>query len=496
MALDDPALKEILSNLPHRPGVYLFKDRFQRIIYVGKARDLYRRVHQYFHPSRRMTADLKIRALIESICDLEVHTVKSEPEALLLEGKLIKQFRPRYNVSFRDDKRFLLVRVNLAEPFPRFHLTRIKKEDGCRYFGPFAHSGALRTTLNLMKKLFGLRSCYPPVPTEDDYRHCHDHIIKNCSAPCISKISSEAYKMRVEQACEFLEGKSKEMRDNLREEMHRAAEELNFEKAALLRDLIEDLERTARPQKRFVKQFVVAIDPERDLIELGRVLNLPGPPRVMECFDISNISDAHKVASMVCFRNGKPDENAYRRYRIRTVEGQDDCACMAEVIRRRYGRLLREGAKFPSLIIVDGGKGQLSAARSELVSLGLEGLSIIGLAKGEEEIYFVECDRPLRLEAHSGALRMLQRIRDEAHRVANSYHQLLLSRRVKESILDDCPGVGMARRIRLLEHFGSIECLKKADVGEIARVPGIGRALAETLVTFLRKVDGRKNPNE
>ncbi len=492
MPIDDSALKDKLRHLPHRPGVYLFKDRFQRVIYIGKARDLHRRVHQYFHPSRRMTADLKTRALIESICDLEVHTVKSEPEALLLEGKLIKQFRPRYNISFRDDKRFLLVRVNLSDPFPRFHLTRIRKEDGCRYFGPFAHSGSLRATLNLMKKLFGLRSCYPTIPTEHDYRHCLDHIIKNCTAPCISKISSEAYKMRVEQACEFLEGKSKEMRDNLRAEMEKAAMELDFEKAASLRNLIQDLERITTPQKRFVKQFIVAIDPERDLAELGEALRLSAPPRIIECFDISNISDAHKVASMVCFRNGKPDESAYRRYRIRTVEGQDDFACMAEVVQRRYSRLLREGSKFPSLIIVDGGKGQLSSARAELVALGLGHLKIIGLAKEKEEIYFPECDLPLRLDPHGGALRMLQRVRDEAHRIANEYHQLLLSRRVKESILDDCPGISLARRTRLLSYFGSIDRLKNADVEAIASVPGIGRALAENLVAFFENLEKSK----
>jgi excinuclease ABC subunit C len=492
MRIDDAALKERLRDLPHRPGVYIFKDRLGRVIYVGKASDLHRRVHQYFHPSRRMSADLKTRALIESIHDLETHTVKSEPEALLLEGKLIKQFRPRYNISFRDDKRFLLVRVNLSDPFPKFHLTRIRKEDGCRYFGPFAHSGSLRATLNLMKKLFGLRSCYPTIPTENDYRHCLDHVIKNCAAPCVSKITSEAYKMRVEQACEFLEGKSKEMRDNLRVEMNQAAAELNFEKAALLRDLIQDLERTATPQKRFAKQFIVAIDPDRDLIELGKVLNLSGPPRIMECFDISNISDAHKVASMVCFRNGKPDEGAYRRYRIRSVEGQDDFASMAEVVRRRYSRLLREGAKFPSLIIVDGGKGQLTSARSELIALGLDRLKIIGLAKEEEAIYFPEGDQPLRLDCHSGALRMLQRIRDEAHRIANGYHQLLLSRRVKESILDDCPGISLARRARLLSHFGSIDRLKEANTQAIAAVPGIGSALAETLVNFLKNLETQK----
>jgi len=178
-----------LRDLPHRPGVYLFRDRFHRVIYVGKARDLHRRVGQYFHPSRKYGADLKTRALLQSIAELETHVVKSEPESILLEGRLIKEYRPRYNVSFRDDKRFLLVRVDPEEPYPKFQLTRMRKDDRARYFGPFAHSGALRQTLSLMRKKFGLRSCRPEIPGEKDYRHCLDHVIRNCSAPCMGKIS-------------------------------------------------------------------------------------------------------------------------------------------------------------------------------------------------------------------------------------------------------------------------------------------------------------------
>src|ERR1700739_4044068 len=209
----DPNKK--LREVPHKPGVYLMKDRLKRVIYVGKARDLRKRLSQYFMPSRKMTADLKTRALLDSIWDFEVHLVRSEPEALLLEGKLIKEFRPKYNISFRDDKRFLLVKVNLNDPIPRFQLTRLKKEDGCRYFGPFAHAGALRSTLSWMRKRFGIRSCRAPEPGEQDYRRCLDHIIKNCSAPCIRKVSLEEYHQRVLQACEFLEGESRELLEHL-----------------------------------------------------------------------------------------------------------------------------------------------------------------------------------------------------------------------------------------------------------------------------------------
>src|SRR5258707_8428503 len=284
-------IRKKLSTLPHKPGIYLMRDRFGTVIYVGKARDLRKRVTQYFQPSRRMGWDLKFRALIEGIHDFDYHVVRSEPEALLLEGKLIKEFHPRYNVSFRDDKRFLLVKVNLNDPIPRFTLTRLKKEDGCRYFGPFAHAGALRSTLSWMRKRFGIRSCRVFEPGETDYRRCLDHIIKNCSAPCIRKVSLDEYRPGVTQACEFLEGQNHDLLKQLEAEMKKAAEKLDFERAAEIRNMLDDLRRTTRPARRFTRgSLPSAIDPAADLAVLADALLLPGPPTVMECFDISNIS--------------------------------------------------------------------------------------------------------------------------------------------------------------------------------------------------------------
>jgi excinuclease ABC subunit C len=512
----DPNKK--LRDVPHKPGVYLMKDRLKRVIYVGKARDLRKRLGQYFIPSRRLTADLKTRALLDSVWDFEIHLVRNEPEALLLEGKLIKEFRPKYNVSFRDDKRFLLVKVNLSDAIPRFQLARLKKDDGCRYFGPFAHAGALRSTLSWMRKRFGIRSCRAPEPGEEDYRRCMDHIIKNCSAPCIRRVSLEEYRIRVLQACEFLDGQSQEMLKQIEQQMKNAAEKLDFEKAAELRNMLEDLRRTTRPARRFTRgSLPTSIDPEADLRSLADALLLPIPPATMECFDISNISTTHVVASMVSFRNGVPDKSNYRRYRIRTVEGQDDFASMAEVVRRRYSRVLLESRaiapdlhefsqetssesmariehiqpekaiRLPDLIVVDGGKGQLSAACRELERLGLHDVPIIGLAKEYEEIYRPGRPLPLRLPEGSGALQLLQRIRDEAHRFANSYHQLLMKKRVAESILDDCPGVSENRKQILLKHFGSIERLRKASVAEIAELDGISERLAEVIARFLNR---------
>ena len=494
MPAERPDVMPKVRDLPHKPGVYLFKDRFNRVIYVGKARDLNKRVSQYFHPSRQYRSDPKTQALLESIWDLETHTVKSEPESLLLEGKLIKEFRPRYNISFRDDKRFLLVRVNLNDPFPRFQLTRMKKDDGGRYFGPFAHAGSLRKTLALLRKKFHIRTCRPEIPGEADFRHCLQHIIKNCSAPCVNKISREGYLAKVKEACDFLDGASGEMLAQFKEEMKAAAARLDFERAAEIRNLLDDLKKTTGPTKRFARQFVTTVRPTEDMGALQEALGLAEPPNIIECFDISNISTTHKVASMVCFRGGKPDRENYRRYRIKSVEGQDDFASMAEVVRRRYSRVLNDGIRKPSLIVVDGGKGQLSSACRELETLGLSDLPIIGLAKEREEIFRPGESAPLVIDHSSGAIRLLQRIRDEAHRFANGYHQILMKQRVSESILDDCPGVSENRKRLLLRHFSSIEKLRAATAEEICAIEGIGPKLAETLVEFFAKLKRGPSP--
>ncbi len=531
--MEEPNPKAKLRDVPHLPGVYLMKDRLGTVIYVGKAKSLRKRLSSYFSPSRSRMADVKTRALIKSIWDFEYHVVRNEPESLLLEGKLIKDYRPKYNVSFRDDKRFLLLKVHLDDPYPRFHFSRVRKEDGARYFGPFAHSGALRSTISWMNRQFGLRTCRPLVPGETDYRHCNADVIRNCSAPCVGRITTEEYHALVEKACDFLSGKPKEMIAALEEEMRQAAAALDFERAADLRDMLADLRQTMAPARQFRRGRGVPrngsnIDPQADLTELREILQLSRTPVVMECFDISNISDNHCVASMVRFRNGTPDTANYRRYRIKTVKGQDDFASMAEVVRRRYSRILleareqagksleetqlnpleamrqlekeveaREAAgvlpegkrkpfvRLPDLIIVDGGKGQLSSACRELQRLGLTDLPIIGLAKKREEIFRPGESEPLVLDHDQGALKLLQRIRDEAHRWANRYNELLMKRRITESLLDDCPGVSARRKTALLQHFGSLAKLRKAPVEEIASVEGISRALAEGIARFL-----------
>lgn len=521
-------IRNKLSQLPHKPGVYLMKDRFGTVIYVGKARDLRKRVSQYFHPSRRMGWDLKLNALVEAIHDFDVHVVKSEPEALLLESKLIKDFHPRYNVSFRDDKRYLMLKVNLHDPIPRFTLTRLRTDDGARYFGPFVHSGALRNTLALVRKQYNLRGCRPLTPTEADYKHCLYGNLKWCTAPCIGNVTREQYLEQVRAAADFLDGQCEQMAEQLEAEMKKAAIAQDYEKAASLRDALSDLKRTTRKTEKFERvpyTLPVAIDPQRDLEELGRLLGLPGPPARIEGFDISNISGTFAVASMVSFKNGRPDRANYRRFKMKTVVGQDDFACMAETIHRRYSRLLREAkgeavergedggqaiveelremlrekkgrgagvkgsggetAPFPDLILIDGGKGQLNAACAELAKLGLAHIPAIGLAKEFEEIYRPGESEPLRLSHDTGALKLLQRVRDESHRVANSFNAQLRIKRISESILDEFPGIGEQRKAALLKKFGSVQRLRLATVEQLAEVPGFGGKAAAELKSFL-----------
>jgi excinuclease ABC subunit C len=561
MALPENIRKK-LSELPHKPGIYLMRDRLGTVIYVGKARDLRKRVSHYFQPSRRLGWDLKFKALIEAIHDFDCHVVRSEPEALLLESKLIKEFHPRYNVSFRDDKRFLMLKVNLNDPIPRFTLTRFKQDDGARYFGPFPSSSALRSTLTLVRRQYHLRGCRPLTPGERDYKHCLYAHLKYCTAPCIGNVTREQYLEQVNAACDFIAGQCDEMQEQLGEEMKRASAAQEYERAADLRDLLANLKRTTRKTEKFPRvpySLPMSIQPEKDLAELEEALSLPALPRRIEGFDISNISGTFAVASLVSFRNGRPDRSNYRRFKIKTVEGQDDFASIAEVVRRRYTRVLREsGAQnqtpaslqdggqavpqelqkaiddvsaasrrkgrtspnsdaaaadlrahraagehpkkktpgLPDLILIDGGKGQLSAACAELEKLGLGHIPILGLAKEFEEIYRPGQKEPLRLSHDSGALKLLQRVRDESHRLANTYNASLRLRRISESILDEFPNIGERRKAALLKKFGSVQRIRTASTEQIAQVPGFGGKAAGELKVFLEARSNSPLPSE
>ncbi len=532
-------IRKKLGTVPHKPGVYLHKDRFGTVIYVGKALDLRKRVSQYFQSSRRLGWDLKFNALVEAICDFDVHVVKSEPEALLLESKLIKDFKPRFNISLRDDKRYLMLKVNLNDPIPNFIFTRLKKDDGARYFGPFVNSTALRNAVALARKQFNLRGCRVFTPGEADYRHCLYAHLKYCTAPCVGNVTREQYLEQVKAACHFLEGQCREMQGQLEAEMKKAAAAHDFEKAADLRDLLRDLQDTWKKTEKFERvpyNLPLAINPASDLFELAKVLGLSKPPERIEGFDISNISGTFVVASCVSFKNGRPDRSNYRRFKIKGFAGQDDFASIAEVVRRRYSRLKSENENatapaqktrdedsgeaipqelqklvnetackvqrghavkntptaLPDLILIDGGKGQLGVAGAELKKLGLEKIPVIGLAKEFEEIYLPEKSLPLRLGLDHPAVKLLQRLRDECHRVANSYNAQLRLKKISESVLDEFPGIGERRKAALLKKFGSVQRLKMATLEQIAEVPGFGGKAAAELKKFLaaRSVSG------
>ncbi len=480
-------LKEKLRNLPDKPGCYMMRDGRGKIIYVGKAISLRKRVQSYFRQATFRKGDPKLRGLVKSIQDLDYIVVRNEAEAVLTEGKLIKEYKPRYNVSFKDDKRFILIKGESSLQVPRFSLCRIKREDGCVYFGPYVSSPAARAAVDFIEKKFGLRKCNPVIPDSETYKHCINDIVRFCSAPCIGKVTQEEYRSRFDEACAFLRGERPKYLAELRAAMADEAAKMNYEKAAAMRDTLRFLDTVMKRRVRIAPTPMTRNTDGRVGVEgLKELLQLREIPRIIEAFDVSNISGTYAVASMVCAEFGVMKRNRYRRFRIRTVEGSDDPAMMAEAVGRRYRRQLAEKKMLPDLVLVDGGIAQLHAARTELDKLGLNNLRVAGLAKRNEEIYNDRTDMPLVLHQNSPALKVLQRLRDESHRFALAYHQHLRNRLIKQSVLDDVPGVGEGRKKSLLEKFGSLRRIRNATEDQIAMVPGIGYELARLIKLSLK----------
>jgi excinuclease ABC subunit C len=481
-------LKEKLRQLPHTPGVYLMKDRLGGILYVGKARDLKRRVTTYFQNSRRSKIQQpKVAAMLDLIHDFDIINVRSEAEALILESRLIKHWKPKYNTELVDDKRYPMIRVDVENEMPRFAVTRLKTSESSRYFGPFAFATQMRKTLLNMRLEFGVMlSDASPTRLPDGRWKLYDDIRSELYGH-VNIVTAAEYRARVDAAVAFLEGKSREWLEEIRKSMFEASERHEYEDAARLRDLSLAIERTLVPTRKF------AVIPQTDkadrqiLAELGEALKLPGPPENIECFDISHISGTFCVASMVHFTGGVPDKANYRRFRIKSFTGNDDFRSMEEVVGRRYRRLHDEGKPFPELVVIDGGMGQIASAMRAFIEQGLEPPFIIGLAKKHERIFFSDQRPPLDLPPDNEARKLLQRVRDEAHRFANTYNADLRSQRIRESILDDMPGIGPARKKALLDRFKSIERLKEASVDELASVEGIGDAFAGELYDFLAR---------
>lgn len=481
-------LKAKLAMLPAKPGVYLMRDRHGKVIYVGKAKSLRNRVRNYFQSATLKRSDPKIRGLINSISDLETIVVPNEAEAILTEGRLIKEYKPYYNTLFKDDKRFILLRIHLKDPYPAFRVARIRKPDGATYLGPYASSTAARVAKEFVETHYGLRRCRPLVPGEEQHRHCLADIVSFCSAPCIGRIDQEAYRARASEAVAFLRGERREVLKELEHKMTEAAADMKFEKAAQFRDTLFHLRRVIK-QRASGTHDIERLEAEAvdGLRQLKQELKLPHLPRVIETFDISNTGGAEAVASMVCSVEGRPQRNRYKRFKMKYTTGPDDPAMMAEAAHRHYSRLLKEKKPLPDLVVFDGGITQLRAGRRSLDALGLTDLPAVGLAKRYEEVVWdIQNEQPpLRLPLNSPGLKILRAIRDEAHRFALTYHRSLRDRRIRESLLDDIPGIGEKRKILLLRYFGSVQSLRKASESTIADVPGIGPRFAETLYRHL-----------
>lgn len=621
--------EEKLSHLPAVPGVYYFQDKKGEVIYVGKALSLRNRVRSYYQPGTQHSP--KVRSFLDRAADLKYIVTDSEVEALILESNLIKEYRPRYNVLLKDDKSYPYLKVTIKEEFPRVYITRRLVQDGSLYFGPYTQMGAVQETLNLLRQLFPFRTCKQKITkavknqtsqtTKTRERPCLNHHLKRCLAPCCGLVSQQDYRIVIQEICLFLEGRCEDLLKKLTLSMEEAAQKLEFEKAAQLRDQIKAIKRVVEKQKvvlkdrsnqdiiaavqgkeiscamvfyvrsgnligrehfllpntegmssaevttAFIKQYYHGVEyipekillseivseereviarwltqkkggqvnlhvpsrgekkkmiemvkrnahlslqeaeterltcqtGEQQLCELARELGLEKIPGRLECFDVSNTQGFNSVASMVVFEKGRICPDQYRRFKIRTVEGPDDYASLQEVLKRRFARALEEqrlinsgqlsgsGAGFhrlPDLVIIDGGKGQLSAAREVMREMGFENIPACGLAK-EEELLFIEGkSEPVRLPRNSPVLHLVQRLRDEAHRFALAYHRKLRTRHNLTSLLDEIKGIGDLRRRALLKAFPSLEAISRASVEELAAAPGMNLPAARAVYSF------------
>jgi len=430
--------EKVRAKFPDAPGVYLFQDQAGRVIYVGKAKSLRARVGSYF--LKAAAEDQRTTRLVREAYDVDFIESESEVDALLTEARLIKDIQPKYNREMRDDKSFPYLQITTHEDFPRVEITREPRSSGVKLYGPFASVGNLRGALHVLQRVFQFRTCSLDIEESDErwrwFRPCLLASIQQCTAPCNLRISKEEYRRDIHRLRKFLEGNRKSLLKEMHAEMQAAARALRFEQAARLRDEIEmlqslkergELEKHQQPE-------VFYMDPKKGLAGLQKVLRLSEAPRTVEGMDIAHLGGGETVASLVQFIDGLPFKPGYRRYRIREVEGIDDYASMQEVVSRRFARLRDDADVFPDLLLIDGGKGQLGRAMKAFEALAIEPPLVLSLAKREELIYVNGRSEPMRLSRHSYALRLLQYVRDEAHRFAQHYHHIL---RRKKTLGDD-----------------------------------------------------------
>lgn len=445
--------------------MYLFRDARGALLYVGKAVSLRKRVASYVR--RPAALPPRIAQMMKRVAEVAVRTTASEAEALLLEAQLIKERKPRYNVAFRDDKSYPILKIT-NEPFPRLLVARRQQADGARYFGPYTEASLIHEAVQFLRRVFPLRTCrtFPKTP-------CLEYHLGQCLAPCAGYLDAAGYQRIVDDLVAFLEGRRDRLLQELSRRMEVAARDQRFEEAARLRDQMQALTSVIVAK---AKSLVAG-----PLEQLQAALKLPRLPRRIEAFDISNLFGTFAVGSMIVFADGRPHKAHYRHFKIETVQGIDDYQMMREVIRRRYSGSLATQLPLPDLVLIDGGKGQLSAAGEALAALSLH-IPSMGLAKRLEHIVLPNAPDPVVLLPTSPVLHLVQQIRDEAHRFAITYHRLLRGKSVSTSTLHEMPGIGRRRAARLLAAFGSVRRMSRANPVEIARVAGISQTLAQQLL--------------
>ena len=427
---------EKVKQFPTTPGVYLMKDAQGVVLYVGKAKNLRNRAGHYF--TKAAAEDQRTTDLVKLIADIDFIPADSEVDALLLEARLVKDVRPRFNVDLKDDKTFPYLQIRVREEFPRVEFTRTPRRRGVRLYGPFTSARTLRQAIQVLQRIFKFRTCALDIRSDDDrwrwFRPCLLHSIRQCTAPCNFRVTREEYRKQIRKLRMVMEGKKDRLIAEMEKEMREASTAMLFEKAARLRDDVEALKKLGQrgDAVRDVQPEVFPIDPKKGMHGLRKVLGLEKTPRTIEGVDIAHLGGDETVASLVHFIDGLPFKPGYRRYRIQSVRGVDDFASIREVVARRFRRLSREEETFPDILLIDGGKGQLSAALEAFRIVGVEPPTLISLAKREEEIYRPGDSEPLRLSRHSAALRLLQYVRDEAHRFAQHYHHILRRKKLEE----------------------------------------------------------------
>ena len=425
---------EKVKTFPTTPGVYLMKDDAAKVIYVGKAKNLRNRASSYF--TKQAAEDRRTAELVKHIADIDFINCDSEVDAILTEARLIKDIQPRFNTDLKDDKSFPYLQIRVREEFPRVEFTRKPRRKGVRLYGPFTSARSLRMAMQVLQRIFKFRTCSLDIRSDEDrwrwFRPCLLASIRQCTAPCNLRVTREEYRKQIRSLRLVMEGKKSRLIREMESEMREASKELNFEKAARIRDDIEALKKLELrgESDRDVQPHVFHIEPRKGLAGLKKVLGLKQLPRSIEGMDIAHLGGDDTVASLVCFLDGLPHKPAYRRFKIKTVEGVDDFASMREVVSRRYRRAADDESVFPDIILIDGGKGQLNAARDAFRVIGVEPPCLLSLAKQEEEIFLPGESESIKLSRHSAALRLLQSVRDEAHRFAQHYHHMLRKKRL------------------------------------------------------------------